>query len=86
MLEAPWAAAEDIAKERRVGRSRMSDRRSILRESRRAFFRRSRTAFSVVRLYLVEKDTARESSCGIAFWSCRASDARVGRAVRRLER
>ncbi len=37
---------EDIADERSVGRSRMSERRSILRERRRALRRRSSTSLS----------------------------------------
>lgn len=36
----------EMADERRVGRSRMSDNRSMLRESSKAFRRRSRRAFS----------------------------------------
>lgn len=36
----------EMAEERRVGRSRISDNRSMLRDRRRAFRRRSRRAFS----------------------------------------
>lgn len=43
---------EDIAEERRAGRSRTSDRRSMFRDRRRAFRRRSRRGlvFSARRL------------------------------------
>ncbi len=75
-----------MAEERRAGRSRISDKRSALRDMRRASFRRSRTSFSVLRLYLVEKATASESSFGISSWSLPTSAASSGRAVRRLER
>ena len=75
-----------MAEERSVGKSRISDKRSTLRDMRRAFLRRSRTSFSVLRLYLVEKATASESSFGMSSWSLRASAASCGRVVRRLER
>lgn len=75
-----------MAEERRVGKSRISDKRSTLRDMRRAFFRRSRTSFSVLRLYLVEKAKASESSFGIPSWSLPTSAASSGSVVRRLER
>jgi hypothetical protein len=36
---------DDIAEERRVGRSRTSERRSMFLDSRRAFLRRSKRGF-----------------------------------------
>lgn len=75
-----------MAEERKVGRSRMSDMRSTLWDIRRAFFRRSKTSFSVLRLYFVEKVAACESSFGMSSWSLLASAAKNGRVVRRLER
>ena len=72
--------------ERRVGRSRMSEMRSTFLAIRRAFFRRSRTSFSLLRLYFSEKDTACESSLGMSWRRLWAWDASSGRVVRRLER
>ena len=69
-----------------VGRSRMSDRRSMFRAIIRAFFRRSSTAFSALRLYLAEKATACSSSLGMSFWRDCASDARSGRAELKPDR
>ena len=83
---APWAVAVEMVEERRVGRSRMSEMRSTFRAMRRAFFRRSRMSFSVLRLYFSEKDTAWESSLGMSWRRLWAWDASWGRVVRRLER
>lgn len=82
----PWAVAEEMVEERRVGRSRMSEMRSTFRAIRRAFFRRSRISFSLLRLYFSEKDTACESSLGMSWRRLWAWDASWGRVVRRLER
>ena len=59
---------DDIAEERRVGRSRTSERRSMFRERRRAFRRRSRRGlgFSGRRLYVSLKWIAASSSLGRA--------------------
>ena len=86
MFAAPWAVAEDMVEERRVGRSRMSEMRSTFLAIRRAFFRRSRTSFSVLRLYFSEKDTVWESSLGMSLRRLWAWDASWGRVERRLER
>lgn len=42
LVDAAVLEEDDIAEERRVGRSRMSERRSMFRERRRALRRRSR--------------------------------------------
>lgn len=60
-------AEEDIAVERRVGRSRISVRRSMFRERSRACFLLAKSSESELRgLYVSEKCTAAVSSLGIA--------------------
>lgn len=66
VLDASCAEDEDIADESNVGRSRISDNRSTFLDMINAFFRRSRTSFSALRLYLVEKARTRSSSDGIS--------------------
>jgi hypothetical protein len=79
---------EDTAVERRVGRSSTSERRSIFRESKRAFRRLSSRGFvfSARRLYVSLKVIAASSSLGSASRREAVDCARAGRVVRNVDR
>lgn len=86
VLELACPVDDEMADESKVGRSKMSDKRSTFRAIIRALFRRSSTSFSALLVYLVEKAMACSSKFGMA--SCRvfASAASEGRVCLRLER
>lgn len=76
-----------MAEVKRVGSSRISKTLSTLRERSKAFFRRSRTSFSVFDLlYFCEKPTASASSSGMLSRRLEAEEVRVGKHSLRLER
>lgn len=54
-----------MADDSRVGRSNMSDRRSTFLAIIKAFFRLSKTPFSALLLYFVEKASACSSRLGM---------------------
>lgn len=79
--------ADAMAEVRRVGSSRMSERRSALRERSRAVFRRSSTVFSVLRReYFSENVRVALSRFGMSSRRVVAWKESVGRAVRSDER
>ena len=63
----------------------MSDTRSMFLDSSIAFFRLSRTAFSVLLSYFAAKLAAADSSSGTPSWRSCAWDSRDGRSVLRFE-
>lgn len=76
----------DIAEERRVGRSRISERRSMLRDRSRALRLRSRRSFSERVLYVSLKWMAASSSLGRASRREAVDWARDGRVVLSVDR
>ena len=85
-VEADAAFEFEIAEARSVGRSRMSERRSMLRDSKRAFRRRLRSSFSARVLYVSLKWMAASSSLGRASRRDAVDWARVGRVMLNVER
>lgn len=86
MLDASCAEEEEMVDVSRVGRSRISDNRSTFLAMIKACFRRSKTSFSALLLYLVENARTCSSSSGIASFRSRAARSNPGRMVLRLER
>lgn len=76
----------DIAEESKVGRSRMSESRSTLRDRRRALRRLSRRALSARVLYVSLKWMAASSSLGRASRREAADCASAGRVVLKVDR
>lgn len=86
VLDASWVEDDEIADESRVGRSKISETRSTFLAIINAFFRRSKTSFSALLLYLVEKARTLSSNNGISSFKFLADLANFGRVVLRLDR
>jgi len=76
----------EIAEERSVGRSRMSESRSMFLETSRAFLRLSRSGFSDRLLYVSLKWIAASSNFGKASRREAVDFARVGRVVLKVDK